>query len=65
MINGEAKQVHDVSLTAVLAGEQIPPEHWPALAVARNGAIVPKSSWAELRLQDGDRIDIVMPFAGG
>jgi sulfur carrier protein len=35
------------------------------IAVARNGAVVPKSSWETTPLVPGDRIEIVTAAAGG
>lgn len=35
------------------------------VAVERNGAIVPRSRWAEARLEEGDRVEIVGAVGGG
>ncbi len=35
------------------------------IAVACNGAVVPKSRWTETRIDPGDRIEIVTAAAGG
>ena len=35
------------------------------LAVERNGEIVPRSRFAEARLADGDRIEVVVAVGGG
>jgi sulfur carrier protein len=35
------------------------------LAVERNGEIVPRSLFADSRLADGDRIEVVMAVGGG
>jgi sulfur carrier protein len=35
------------------------------LAVERNGEIVPRSSFGESRLVDGDRIEVVIAVGGG
>jgi sulfur carrier protein len=35
------------------------------IAVARNGDVIPKSSWGTTRLVPGDRIEIVTAAAGG
>ncbi|HUY65717.1 MAG TPA: sulfur carrier protein ThiS [Acidimicrobiales bacterium] len=35
------------------------------IAVARNGDVVPKSSWDATRITSGDRIEIVTAAAGG
>ena len=35
------------------------------IAVERNGEIVPRSSFPEARLADGDRIEVVVAVGGG
>ena len=35
------------------------------LAVELNGAIVPRSTWAQTSLRDGDRLEIVHAIGGG
>ncbi len=35
------------------------------VAVARNGAFVPKGNYAELILESGDELEIVAPMQGG
>jgi sulfur carrier protein len=35
------------------------------VAVALNGEVVPKSTWAHTSLRDGDQIEIVTAAAGG
>ena len=62
-VNGEARQLAEVrtcaDLIAVLglAGKR--------LAVERNGEIVPRSSFGQSRLADGDRIEVVIAVGGG
>jgi sulfur carrier protein len=35
------------------------------IAVARNGDVIPKSTWDRVTLEPGDRIEIVTAAAGG
>ena len=35
------------------------------IAVAVNGAVVPRSSWEQTRLDDADRVEILTAVAGG
>ncbi|NEK84822.1 sulfur carrier protein ThiS [Blastococcus saxobsidens] len=35
------------------------------VAVARNGDVVPRSSWEQTRLADGDALEVLAPTAGG
>jgi sulfur carrier protein len=37
----------------------------PAIAVAVNGAVVPRGAWAELRVAAGDEVEIVGAAQGG
>lgn len=36
-----------------------------ALAIAINGEFVPRAQYAQVRLRDGDTLDIVRPVGGG
>ena len=62
-VNGEARHVPPHTTVAALleslhlAGRR--------LAVERNGEIVPKSRHAEVQLQPGDRLEIVVAVGGG
>lgn len=62
-VNGVSRQCGpDATLATLvdalaLAGKRI--------AVERNGAIVPRSRWAEQPLEDGDRLEIVGAVGGG
>jgi sulfur carrier protein len=63
VINGARREFADAPsiseiLTALnLAGRKV--------AVEKNGAIVPKSRRAEVRLADGDNVEIVAAVGGG
>ena len=35
------------------------------VAVERNGDIVPRASWAEVSLEDGDKLEVVQFVGGG
>lgn len=62
LCNGESKR---------LAAGRTLAEHLPqltqacAFAVAINEVFVPRSAYAETRLADGDRIELVIPMQGG
>ena len=62
-VNGEKKELNHSQVLA----EAI--QHWgytgAAIAVACNDEFVPRSRYATLQLQDGDRLDIVAPMQGG
>jgi sulfur carrier protein len=48
-------------LVVLLTGQGGP----AGVAVARNGTIVPRSKWAEVRLLEGDTVDVVRAVQGG
>jgi sulfur carrier protein len=62
-INGTARDVAgepDVAtLVTQLTGER------RGVAVAVNGAVVPRSTWASVRLRDGDRVEVLSAAQGG
>jgi sulfur carrier protein len=63
VLNGASRE-----LPAPLTFEQLLDELALAgrkLAVERNGEIVPRSRFAEARLADGDRVEVVMAVGGG
>ena len=49
-------------LTELLAVQEIAPQ---GVAVALNGAVLPRSRWSETRLNDGDEIHLFTAIAGG
>lgn len=61
IVNGEkkntAKTIADVLKESGYDGKLV--------AVARNGSFVPRASYANTNLQDGDEIEIVAPMQGG
>ncbi len=63
ILNGESRQ-----FPAALTFEQLLAEMALAgkrIAIERNGAIVPKSTYAASRLADGDRLEVVIAVGGG
>ncbi|HVY12266.1 MAG TPA: sulfur carrier protein ThiS [Alphaproteobacteria bacterium] len=64
-INGQSREIKNLSIPAVLENEAVPFDDWGAIAVARNGSIIPKSAWESTALNENDRIEIVRAFAGG
>lgn len=60
-LNGETVDVSDGMLSSLLP--EI--ESGKPFAVAVNTQFVPKSRYAEIRLQEGDEVEIVRPVVGG
>ena len=52
-------------LPDLLRGQGIDPESCRGVAVALNDEVVRKQRWADIRLHEGDRIEIVTALQGG
>ncbi len=62
-LNGEPREVEDgLSLSALVETLSDDPR---GIAIERNLEIVPKSRHAEIRLEPGDRLEIVQFVGGG
>jgi sulfur carrier protein len=63
MVNGTSREVTGAfsvgALVAELAGAQ------RGVAVAVNGEVVPRSTWATASLRDGDRVEVLTAAQGG
>jgi sulfur carrier protein len=63
MVNGNPVELPDGStVTALLAHLAVEAAR---VAVERNQDVVPRRSWAEARLREGDQIEIVTFVGGG
>lgn len=62
LINGQSRQSTATTLAELLNELQLNPEH---LAVELNQAIVARDRFAEIRLQDGDRLEVIQFVGGG
>ena len=63
-LNGEQRSVDATTVFDLLRAESVDPEG-RFVAVAVNGAVVPRSRWENVTVQDGDDIEIVAPAPGG
>ena len=63
-INRREEPLSAASLAELLAGRGIA-EGAQGVAVALNGAVVPRRRWPETPLQPGDSLEIVRPIQGG
>jgi sulfur carrier protein len=63
-INGERRDLATATVEELLRHEGLDPGR-RGLAVAINGAVVPRANWNDRAVQDGDDVEIVKPFAGG
>ena len=64
IVNGEATALTAGNVAELLRAKGVDPGA-RGVAVAVNGAVVPRRDWAERRLDSGDAVEIVKPFAGG
>jgi sulfur carrier protein len=65
VVNGESREVADgLGLTDLLREMELPPEQ-RGIAVARNGDVVLRASWADTTLAAGDRLEILHAVQGG
>ena len=63
-LNGEATRIDAESVTDLLVRTGLDPAR-RGIAVAVNGAVVPRREWSRHAIREGDLIEIVKPFAGG
>src|SRR5258708_33406246 len=61
-VNGEQREVSSASVDALLSELEYEGTHF---AIALNYDVLPKSKWAETRLNSGDEIEIITPRQGG
>ncbi len=63
LINGQKKKLNaPPDLQSLLKAEGY---EGKLVAVARNGAFVPRGAYANTNLEDGDELEIVAPMQGG
>jgi len=62
-VNGQTREVTGEATVAVLVGELTAAER--GVAVAVNGEVVPRSTWAAADLRDGDRVEVLTAAQGG
>jgi len=63
-VNGQ-DELLEVATLAALLQEKAVDTGKRGIAVAVNGAIVPRTAWAQTTLRAGDRIEIVRVLQGG
>ena len=63
-VNGEEETLGAATLGALLADKAIDPSQ-RGIAVALNGAVVPRAAWPATPLRPGDRVEIVRARQGG
>jgi sulfur carrier protein len=62
-VNGRPQQAEDGSTLASLVPTVT--DRQTGIAVALNNEVVPRSGWASVALEPGDRVDVVTAVQGG
>lgn len=62
-INGVATEVPDGTTVAGLVRDRLDDRR--RVAVALNGAVVPRGAWEQTPLAGGDTVEVLAPTAGG
>lgn len=63
-LNGNEQTVAAATLGELMA-ELMAGKPTGFVAVARNGAVVPRAQWADTPLSEGDELEVVRPVPGG
>ena len=63
-INGEEEPLVAATLAALLEGKAVDTAQ-RGIAVALNGAVVPRAAWPQTQLKGGDSVEIVRARQGG
>lgn len=63
-VNGENEPLNVATLAALLADKAVDSSQ-RGIAVALNGAVVPRAAWPQTTLRAGDSIEIVRARQGG
>ena len=63
-VNGKDEFVAASTVAALLEGREIG-ANARGIAVALNGAVVPRAAWRQTTLSPGDRVEIVRVLQGG
>jgi sulfur carrier protein len=62
-VNGVPTRVDDGETVAGLVRDRVDDRR--RVAVAVNGAVVPRAAWADTLLAGGDAVEVLAPVAGG
>jgi len=63
-VNGVDEELAATTLADLLVARELAPD-MRGIAIARNGAVVPRAAWAATALAPGDTIEIVVAKQGG
>jgi sulfur carrier protein len=63
-VNGESEPLVASTIEMLLAAKAVDTDQ-RGIAVALNGAVVPRAAWADTKLKAGDNVEIVRARQGG
>jgi sulfur carrier protein len=63
-VNGTTRSVPELTTVTAVATALVGPIH-DGVAVALNGTVLPRASWAEQTVQAGDRLEVIRALQGG
>ena len=63
-VNGAPRSVASATVSELLAEVGLSPAR-PGIAVAVEGALVPRAAWGETRIEDGQAVEIITASQGG
>lgn len=63
IVNGEPRSCQVAATVATLVADVAASPK--GIAVAVNGEVVPRSTWGDRALRDGDRVELLAPHQGG
>ena len=64
LVNGEERAVADEAVLADVVAE-LAPGAGKGVAVAVNGAVVPRGAWSQTPVSAGDRVEVLIATQGG
>ena len=62
IVNGEQREIASANVDALLTELEYEGNHF---AIALNYDVLPRTKWAQTRLNSGDEIEIITPRQGG
>jgi len=64
-VNGEPLELEEPIVLPELVARIIGDSDRQGIAAAVNGEVVPRQDWERTRVDDGDEVEVIAPFAGG
>lgn len=64
-VNGRSRDLPDGTALATVVAELLGEQQGRGVAVAVNGAVVPRRSWPDTNVRSGDRVEIINATQGG